>query len=269
MNIFLLKELVRTLFTSWRPFLCMVGTVAVNAISLLLIGILIAAGSGWGENRLIVLFDPGVSYEQIRQLYSQVREWDAISEVSYIAKGDPRYAQDGVEPERAPAGYLRITVRADTMQAEAALHDLLGVAAVQSYQKGALHTRLTSDDSAKTVAIGLGVGGVLVSLLALWMLVRVLSAAWRGELEILYLSGLPPSAIRWSFFSVAVLCAFVAGVIAIFVAVFTRSLSEVRYWLPELSQPGGIGHISLWMIGLALLVGASAGLVGAWTVRMK
>lgn len=269
MNTFLLRELLRTLFTGWRTLLWGAGAVMLSAISFCSLAVLMVAYGDWGENRLIVLFDPGVSSEQIRQLYRQVREWEAISEVFYIPKDDPHYAQDGVEPERAPAGYLRVTVRQDTIEAEAALRDLPGVASVQSYQRGALRTLLTSDGGTKTLATGLEIGGVLVSLLALWILVRVLATAWQGELEILYLSGLPPRAIRWSFFGVTVLCALVAGVLAIFVIVFARNSSEARYWLPELLQPGSIGQVSLWIVGVALLVGAGAGFVGAWTIRMR
>ncbi len=267
MNTFLLRELLRTLCTSWRTLLWGAGAGVLSALSFCILAALVIAYGDWGENRLIVLFEPGVSSEQIRQLYRQVREWEAISEVFYIPTDDPRYAQDGVEPERAPAGYLRVTVRHDTIEAEAVLRDLPGVASVHSYQRGALHTVLTSDGGTQPWATGLG--SVLVSFLALWMLVRVLAAAWRGELEILYLSGLPPRAMRWSFFGVAVLCALVAGVLAIFVIVFARNSSEARYWLPELLQPGSIGRVSLWIVGVALLVGAGAGFLGAWTIRMR
>lgn len=271
MNAFLVKELLRTLVTRWRVLTWGLGAILASALSFWLFAILTIASGEWGENRLIVLFDPGVSSEQIRQIYRQVREWEAISEVLYIPKDDPRYAQDGVEPERAPAGYLRVTVRRGTEagEAEAALRDLPGVEAVQSYQKGAIRARIASDSSARAIAMGLEVGSIFIATLVLVVLLRVLREAWRGELEILYLSGLPPRTIRWAFVSVAVLCSLIAGVLAIVGVALTRSADSASYWLPELLQPGGLSYTSAWVMGLALAVGAGAGLLGAFGVRIR
>ncbi len=268
---FLLKELGRTVLTNWRLVLVVLGAVGVTALSLVIfMGVWVAHGD-WGENRLIVLFDPSVSNEQIRSIYHQVSRWEAISEVFYIPPGDPRLVQDGIEPERAPAGYLRVTVRqvSETAQAQAALRDLPGVTAVQSYQKGALRALVTSSDGARSTALGVQLGVAVGAISVVGLLVRILAAAWRGELEILYLSGVAPRGIRWAFFSVAVLCSVLAGVIAVGVLVFVRDWDQLRYWLPELSQPGVMGAVSVWTLGLALLIGAGAGLVGGWTIRLK
>nr|BAL52492.1 hypothetical protein HGMM_F01E02C35 [uncultured Acetothermia bacterium]BAL52617.1 hypothetical protein HGMM_F01H03C19 [uncultured Acetothermia bacterium]BAL59624.1 hypothetical protein HGMM_OP4C260 [Candidatus Acetothermum autotrophicum] len=269
MNTFLVVELLRTLVTRWRLLVWGLGALVLMAVSFGLFAVVTLASGEWGENRLIVLFDPGVSSEQIRQVYRQVREWEAISEVFYIPKDDPRYAQDGVESARAPAGYLRVTVRqvSDTREAEAALRDLPGVASVQTYQKGALRALITSEASAHAGATGLKVGSVFASVVVLVVLLRVLAQAWRGELEILYLSGLPPRAIRWAFVSVAVLWALGAGVVAIVISVSARTASAVQYWLPELLQPGSVWYVSMWVLGVALLVGIGAGLVGALGIR--
>jgi hypothetical protein len=271
MNAFLVKELLRTLVTRWRVLAWGLGAILVSALSFWLFAVLTIASGEWGENRLIVLFDPGVSSEQIRQIYRQVREWEAISEVFYVPKDDPRYAQDGVEPERAPAGYLRVTVRhgTDTKEAEAALRELAGVEAVQSYQKGALRARIAADANARAFVTALKLGSAAIAVLMLVVVLRVLSQAWRGELEMLRLSGLPPRAIRWAFASVAVLCALVAGAIAILLALFVRNADGISFWLPELLQPGSLGYVSAWVIGLALIGGAGAGVLGAWTVRIK
>jgi hypothetical protein len=271
MNAFLMKELLRTLVSQWRLLVWGLGAIVLSAVLFGLFAALMIASGRWGENRLIVLFDPGVSSEQIRQVYRQVREWEAISEVLYIPKDDPRAAQDGVEPARAPAGYLRVTVRslADTSEAEAALRDLPGVSDVQSYQKGALRALIASDANAQAVATGVKIGSVFVSIIMLVALLRVLAKAWRGELEILYLSGLPPQAIRWAFVGVSVICALSAGVVAIVLSFFLRNASMVQYWLPELLQPGSLGYVSLWVLGVALVVGAGAGVVGVWTMRVR
>jgi hypothetical protein len=268
MNAFLVKELLRTLVTQGRLLVWGLGALVLSASLFGLFATLMVASGRWGENRLIVLFAPGVSSEQIRHIYRQVREWEAISEVFYIPKDDPRAAQDGVEPARAPAGYLRVTVRSlsDTAEAEAALRDLPGVTSVQSYQKGALRALITSDANAQAVATGLKIGSVLVSIVALVALLRALAKTWRGELEILYLSGLPSRAIHWAFVGVSVICALSAGVVAIVLSLFARNANAVQYWLPELLQPGSLGYVSLWVLGVALCVGAGAGVVGAWTV---
>lgn len=269
MKSFLMKELGRTVLTDWRLVLWVLGVVGVTALSLVIFTGVWVAGGDWGENRLIVLFDPGVSNEQIRSVYHQVGQWEAISEVFYIPPDDPRFAQDGIEPERAPAGYLRVTVRqvSEVTEAQAALRDLPGVAAVRSYQKGSLRALVTSDSAARSIATVLQIGTVIVAIAALGILVRILAAAWRGELEILYLSGVAPGAVRWAFFSVTVLCSLLAGIIAIGIAIVVRS--HVHSWLPELSQPGVMGGVSLGVLGLSLLVGVVAGLTGGWIVRLK
>ncbi|MFN4218644.1 MAG: hypothetical protein ACK4HB_05125 [Candidatus Bipolaricaulia bacterium] len=271
MKSFLIKELGRTLLREWRLMLWVVGVVGVTALSLVVFMGVWVAGGNWGENRLIVLFDPGVSNEQIRSVYHYVGQWEAISEVFYIPPHDPRFAQDGIEPERAPAGYLRVTVRqiSETAEAQAALRDLPGVAAVQSYQKGALRALVTSDGAARSVATALQISAIIVALAVLGVFVRVLAAVWRGELEILYLSGVAPAGVRWSFFSIAVLCSVVAGVIAVGVMILLRNWDRLHYWLPELSQPGVMGEVSIWVLGLALFVGVVAGLLGGWAVRLK
>jgi hypothetical protein len=268
---FLLSELLRTIVRSWRLVGWVLGGAVIAALAFVIFLILWVARGEWGENRLIVLFEPGVSGEQIRQVYRQVREWEAISEVLYITRDDPRLAQDGVDPERAPAGYLRVTVRhaSQAAEAQAALRDLPGVAAVQSYQKGALRTLIASDSGVRTAVTLLQIGALVLSTVALFVVLRVLAGAWRGELEILYLSGVAPRAVRGAFFSFAVLSSLVVGVLALCVIIGVRDLSFVHQWVPELSQPGSFGYVSVMGLGVAALVGMGAGAFGAWIVGKR
>jgi hypothetical protein len=268
---FLLSELLRTIVRSWRLVGWVLGGAVIAALAFVIFLILWVARGEWGENRLIVLFEPGVSGEQIRQVYRQVREWEAISEVLYITRDDPRLAQDGVDPERAPAGYLRVTVRhaSQAAEAQAALRDLPGVAAVQSYQKGALRTLIASDSGVRTVVTLLQIGALALSTVALFVVLRVLAGAWRGELEILYLSGVAPRAVRGAFFSFAVLSSLVVGVLALCVIIGVRDLSFVHQWVPELSQPGSFGYVSVMGLGVAALVGMGTGAFGAWIVGKR
>jgi hypothetical protein len=268
---FLLSELLRTIVRSWRLVGWVLGGAVIAALAFVIFLILWVARGEWGENRLIVLFEPGVSGEQIRQVYRQVREWEAISEVLYITRDDPRLAQDGVDPERAPAGYLRVTVRHASQAAEAqsALRDLPGVAAVQSYQKGALRTLIASDSGVRTAVTLLQIGALALSTVALFVVLRVLAGAWRGELEILYLSGVAPRAVRGAFFSFAVLSSLVVGVLALCVIIGVRDLSFVHQWVPELSQPGSFGYVSVMGLGVAALVGMGTGAFGAWVAGRR
>jgi hypothetical protein len=268
---FLLSELLRTIVRSWRLVGWVLGGAVIAALAFVIFLILWVARGEWGENRLIVLFEPGVPGEQIRQVYRQVREWEAISEVLYITRDDPRLAQDGVDPERAPAGYLRVTVRhaSQAAEAQAALRDLAGVAAVQSYQKGALRTLIASDSGVRTAVTLLQIGALALSMVALFVVLRVLAGAWRGELEILYLSGVAPRAVRGAFFSFAVLSSLVVGVLALCVIIGVRDLSFVHQWVPELSQPGSFGYVSVMGLGVAALVGMGAGAFGAWIVGKR
>jgi hypothetical protein len=268
---FLLSELLRTIVRSWRLVGWVLGGAVIAALAFVIFLILWVARGEWGENRLIVLFEPGVSGEQIRQVYRQVREWEAISEVLYITRDDPRLAQDGVDPERAPAGYLRVTVRhaSQAAEAQAALRDLPGVAAVQSYQKGVLRTLIASDSGVRTAVTLLQIGALALSTVALFVVLRVLAGAWRGELEILYLSGVAPRAVRGAFFSFAVLSSLVVGVLALCVIIGVRDLSFVHQWVPELSQPGSFGYVSVMGLGVAALVGMGAGAFGAWVAGRR
>jgi hypothetical protein len=268
---FLLSELLRTIVRSWRLVGWVLGGAVIAALAFVIFLILWVARGEWGENRLIVLFEPGVSGEQIRQVYRQVREWEAISEVLYITRDDPRLAQDGVDPERAPAGYLRVTVRhaSQAAEAQAALRDLPGVAAVQSYKKGALRTLIASDSGVRTAVTLLQIGALALSTVALFVVLRVLAGAWRGELEILYLSGVAPRAVRGAFFSFAVLSSLVVGVLALCVIMGVRDLSFVHQWVPELSQPGSFGYVSVMGLGVAALVGMVAGAFGAWVAGRR
>jgi hypothetical protein len=268
---FLLSELLRTIVRSWQLVGWVLGGAVIAALAFVIFLILWVARGEWGENRLIVLFEPGVSGEQIRQVYRQVREWEAISEVLYITRDDPRLAQDGVDPERAPAGYLRVTVRhaSQAAEAQAALRDLPGVAAVQSYQKGVLRTLIASDSGVRTAVTLLQIGALALSTVALFVVLRVLAGAWRGELEILYLSGVAPRAVRGAFFSFAVLSSLVVGVLALCVIIGVRDLSFVHQWVPELSQPGSFGYVSVMGLGVAALVGMGAGAFGAWVAGRR
>lgn len=268
---FLIKELMRTALSQWRLMLWVFGGVLVTACAFVVFLVLWVARGAWGENRLIVLFEPGVSSEQIRHVYRQVREWEAISEVLYITKDDPRFAQDGIDPERAPAGYLRVTVRhaAQSAEAQAALRDLLGVADVQSYQKGPLRTKLITDSGARTLGTIVQVSSVLISALALGAIMRALARAWRGELEILYLSGVAPGVVREAFFVVAVIYSALSGILALCITLFVRDASVVRSWVPELSQPGSLEYVTMVGALLALLVGMGVGVFGAWVAQRR
>lgn len=271
MSSFLIKELMRTALTKWRILLWILGGVCVAACAFVIFLVLWVARGEWGENRLIVLFEPGVSSEQIRQVYRQVREWEVISEVLYILRDDPRAAQDGIAPERTPAGYLRVTVRqvAQTAEAQAALRELPGVADVQSYQKGALRALLASDSGACLAATIVQGCALLIFLIALATAMRVLVRAWQGELEILYLSGVSPGAVRGAFFSVAMACSMLSGILALAAVYFAKSVSVVRHWVPELGQPGSFEYVSLMGLGIALLAGIGAGVFGAWEARRR
>jgi len=268
---FLVIELLRTVLRSWRLVGWVLGGAVIATLAFVIFLILWVARGEWGENRLIVLFEPGVSGEQIRQVYRQVREWETISEVLYITRDDPRLAQDGVDPERAPAGYLRVTVRhaSQAAEAQAALRDLPGVAAVQSYQKGALRTLIASDSGVRTAVTLLQIGALVLSTVVLLVVLRVLASAWRGELEILHLSGVAPRTVRGAFFSFAMLSSLIIAILALCVIMGVKDLNLVRQWVPELSQPGSLGYVSIAGIGVAVLVGMGAGAVGAWVVGRR
>jgi hypothetical protein len=56
---FLLSELLRTIVRSWRLVGWVLGGAVIAALAFVIFLILWVARGEWGENRLIVLFEPG------------------------------------------------------------------------------------------------------------------------------------------------------------------------------------------------------------------
>ncbi len=258
---FLLKELVLTTLVHSRLLARTLLALAVGAVAAMAVGVVTLAVVDGSAGRLLVFFKPEISSAQISAIYRQVREWEIVSEVSYIAPPE----RSGDLGEAGRAGYLRVTVRqlAELPDLEAALGALAGVAAVESHKKGALGTALAALGELPLILaiIILSVVFLVVLITAL----RALLAVWAGELEALYLAGVP--SVRGAFFVWTLGVGIASALLGIALMLLWRSLDSTHLWLPELWHPGGTRRATLVMLGFATGVSALAGLLGV--IRSK
>lgn len=268
---FLMRDLARAIATSPQARAWTAGTLLLSAICAGAVGLLSLAGSDGSEGRLLVLFKPEVASEQIKTLYRQIRKWETVSEVSYITRENPERLHDGLAEELVPGGYLRVTVRqlSELAELENALRELPGIAAVQSYKRGALRNALSSVGEARTVLWIVVLAGLLIVSVAAIAALQALAHAWAGELEILYLSGVSARSVRGAFFALSLGMGAVAALLAIALMLLVRSLEAMHLWLPELWYAGGTRHATLWVIGFSLASHGLAGLLGVLTIRTK
>ncbi|MCS6903395.1 MAG: hypothetical protein NZO41_03860 [Candidatus Bipolaricaulota bacterium] len=262
---FLLKELARTaLFTRLARTLVALGASAVIVMVLGLVALVTQEGS---RGRLLVLFQPEVSSDQIIAIYRHVSEWETVSEVRYISPEDPERARDLLDISRVPAGYLSVTVRrfAERAELENALRALSGVAAVESHRRSALGEGLASLGSVLLGSVFLGGGLVVFGLLLTGL--SALRGAWAGELETLYWAGVSASTVRGAFLIWAVGMGVASALVGVLFITLLRILTNTPLWLPEVEQPGGVRYATLVMLGVGSSVGALAGAILALRLR--
>lgn len=262
---FLLKELARTALIAVLARILI--ALAAGAAVTIVVGLGALVTGDVGAGRLLVLFKPEVSSDQIIAIYRQAREWETVSEVRYISPQDPERARDLLEISRVPAGYLSVTVRrlTELSELETTLRALSGVATVESHRRSALGAALTPFGGVIFWSVLFG-GGVLVLGLFL-MALRALRDAWAGELETLYLAGVPMSAVRGAFFVWAVGMGVAGALVGILFVMVLQALTNTWLWLPELEQPGGVRYVALVMLGFGSGVGALTGVILIFQLR--
>lgn len=260
-SFFLLKELARTTVVCRAVLARTLLALGVGAVATMTVGVAALMSTDGSEGRLFVLFKPEISGDQIRAVYRQVREWEIVSEVSYIAPSE-RSPDLG---EAGRAGYLRVTARqlAELPDLETALGALAGVAAVESHKKGATALSALGEPSL-ILAIIILIGAFLAVLITA---LRALLGAWTGELEALYLAGVPARSARGAFF-VWTLGVGTAGAL-LGIALILLLRSSTHLWLPELWHPSDTRHATLAMLGFSAGVSALAWLLGILGIRRR
>lgn len=264
-SFFLLKELARTTVVCRAVLARTLLALGVGAVATMTVGVAALMSTDGSEGRLFVLFKPEISGDQIRAIYRQVREWEIVSEVSYIAPSE-RSPDLG---EAGRAGYLRVTARqlAELPDLETALGALAGVAAVESHKKGALGTALSAlGEPSLILAIIILIGAFLAVLITA---LRALLGAWTGELEALYLAGVPARSARGAFFVWTLGVGTAGALLGIALILLLRSLDSTHLWLPELWHPSDTRHATLAMLGFSAGVSALAWLLGILGIRRR
>ncbi|MDW8111002.1 MAG: hypothetical protein RMJ96_05300 [Candidatus Bipolaricaulota bacterium] len=244
---FLLQELARATFTA-VPGRALIA-LALGALLLATAGLAALAARDESGGRLMVLFEPGISNEQINAIYRQVREWESLSEVRYVEGGLGRA--------------LSVVVRrwSERAQVEEALRALAGVAKVESGRRSALGMMLLPWGGVVFAGLGMMFGA-----LALMVLVGV-RRAWRGELEILSLSGVSMGMVRGALMVWGMGWGGGSALVGLLLLGVVRAWGQASGWLPEFEQSGALRYAALVMVGLGGLSGGLAGGIGALTLR--
>jgi ABC-type antimicrobial peptide transport system permease subunit len=261
-------------------------SISGSTILMLLLGVvLLAAGLAVGamsalawesppqlnSARMLVLLDNQLLNVEIDNLYLVMREWPEIRTPQFALNVRDLNLPPTISVPSAPGFLLHLRNANNAAAVIEKAQGLGGVQQVLPLDEGNVTTVLLESQTLRPLLLAIFVVLILASFFALSGTVRRLLKRWRGELEMLRLSGIPRKQVVSSF---AVVGVFGGGLGALFGAL----LVYVAYLLgksnPSLLYqylPSALNEER--MIGLAiaaLIIGLLVGVVsGAWGTRKR
>jgi len=222
--------------------------------------------------RVLVALDPQLKRDDLDVLYLNMREWDEVKAVRFVLDaGDASLPSSVSLPPRTPALLLSLNPGASERQILERVQQIEGVRQTIVLGRGDVPALWVQTQTLKPALLSAFVVLLLASLLALVGGVRRLLQQWRGELELLHLSGVPRRNAASAFAVVGILVAGMGSVLASVVVygfgVWAQSRLElVRQIFPYALEPERMLGLSLGTLIVGLLVGVVA---GTWGSRVR
>lgn len=265
----------------------LLGSMRASTLALFLLGMVLLAAAlicgvfsllSWepvvrGPAAQVVLaLDPLTPDEQLDRLYLEARQWQEVTSLRLALEAQDLGLPAAVGlPPNAPALLLNLSSDANVQQVVDRSQMLSGVRQAVPL---ALADNAVAREQAqfiKPLLLSAFVVLVLASLIALHGGVRRLLRQWRGELEVLRLSGVSLRDVGSPFAAVVLLFAGVGAVVAaagVYLGLpwAQGSVERLQPYLPESLEPQRLLGLSLGALIVGLLVGV---LAGVWGTRAK
>jgi len=225
---------------------------------------------GLSTPRLIASLDPGLSEARMNELYLETRAWAEVRGALFRFDGS---AFDGARALNVPSNpAVQLTPGADVEEVSERARLLQGVRGVYVSRAERVETLLNGSQTLKLILLTAFVVVLVASLLALRGGVSRLARGWRGELEILRLSGVSRRNVAPSFALVGLSTATAGAVLAaatLYGALIWARTSPtlVRAYLPLLLESERVTPLALGALIVGILTGLIAGMWGARAVR--
>jgi len=264
----------------------LLGSMRANTLLLFLLGmVLLAAALVGGVFSLLswepaergpaaqvaLALDPLVQEAQLDRLYLEVRQWQEVTSLRLALEAQDLGLPASVAlPPNAPAILLNLGSDANSQQVMDRAQMLGGV-------QQAVPLAVVEDPAAqqqvqviKPLLLSAFVVLTLASFIALHGGVRRLLRQWKGELELLRLSGVSPRDVASSFAAVALLFSAVGAAVAaagIYLGLpWAQGVEGLQPYLPDSFEPQRLLGLALGTLIAGLLVGV---LASAWGTRAQ
>jgi len=227
---------------------------------------------GLSAPRLIASLDAGLSEARMNELYLETRAWEEVRGALFRFDGSAFEGARALNVPSTPAIQLTLAPAADVTELRERAGLLEGVSGVYVSRAERVDTLLNGSPTLKPILLTAFVVTLVAGLLALRAGVGRLARGWRGELEILRLSGVSRRSVAPSFALVGLLMAAVGAVLAaatLYGALIWARTNPalVRGYLPLLLESERVTPLALEALIVGVLAGLIAGMWGARAVR--
>ncbi len=224
-----------------------------------------------GETQVLLLLDPHLSNSSLNNIYLQIRDWPEVAQLQFaLSVEDLNVPTSDTFPERSPAVLIHLVSATDTQQIIELSRVIGGVQQAIPLSTGN-NVSLEQSQIVKPILLTLFVVCLLASFFSLNSSVLQLVRKWKGELELLRLSGIPRRNIMSSFAWMSILSGAIGALLAAIIlyasSAWAQTLPEsIRVYLPNAQDGERLIGLTLAAIILGLLIGV---LAGAWGTRTR
>lgn len=244
-------------------------------LALLVLFLLVFGGLGEGEEgELVALLDPQLTPSQVDHLYLEIRDWDEVSQVAFFFAEEVDAGAVNIGAQASGADLFRISLRGTGEAAAVAerLKGLEGIAEVIVPTRGSLKDTLRSTAGLRSGVLALLLVLGLLSLMMIRSGIRSLILGWKGELQLLHLSGVPPRTMEGPFVLLALLLGLLGGLVIVLGLYIVHSWGlshpQALYGsLPALLNPSSVLALAFLLLGIGLGVGLLGGLWSLLALR--
>jgi len=271
----LTRELLRSLRRRGVGPLILASSFLALFLALLVLFLLTFGGLGEGEEgELLALLDPQLLTYQIDRLYLEIREWDEVIQVEFIFAEEIAARKANLGWQGPEVDLFQISLRGleEAPTVVERLEGLEGIAEVIASQRGSLKSMLRGIAGLRSGVIALLIVLGLLALTSIRSVIRSLILGWRGELQLLHLSGVSSRTMEGPFVLLALLLGLVGGLVIVLGLYIVHSWGlshpEVLYHsLPALLDPAVVLSLALLSLGIGLGVGFLGGLWSLLVLR--
>jgi len=224
-----------------------------------------------GDAQVLLLLDPQLSNEALNSIYLQIRDLPEVAQLQFaLSVDDLDVPTSDTFDERSPAILIYLAVNVTAQDIIESSRTIGGVKQAIPLSTGSA-VSIEQSQIVKPILLTVSVVCLLASFFSLNSGVQQLVRKWRGELELLRLSGVPRRNVILSFSLMGIFSGAIGSVVSallIYASTTWASImpQAVRPYLPNTQD---MEFLIGWTL-LAIIVGLFlGGLAGSWGTRAR